>query len=87
MALNVGDPEGRAAFDALLAGADVFVTNLRPVVLEGWGLAPDALLERFPRLVVATLTGFGEAGARCATGRATTSAATGPARARPPPTR
>ena len=62
VALNVGDPAGRAAFDTLLAGADVFVTNLRPVVLDGWGIAPSDLLERFPRLVVATLTGFGESG-------------------------
>jgi crotonobetainyl-CoA:carnitine CoA-transferase CaiB-like acyl-CoA transferase len=60
--LDIGDPEGRETFDALLAGADVFVTNLRPPVLEGWGLAPEALLERFPRLVVATLSGFGDRG-------------------------
>jgi crotonobetainyl-CoA:carnitine CoA-transferase CaiB-like acyl-CoA transferase len=62
VALDVSDPDGRPAFDALLAGADVFVSNLRPTVLDGWDLAPDALLERFPRLIVATLTGYGDRG-------------------------
>jgi crotonobetainyl-CoA:carnitine CoA-transferase CaiB-like acyl-CoA transferase len=60
--LDVGDPEGRETFDALLAGADVFLTNLRPVTLERFGLAPELLLDRFPRLVVATLTGYGDRG-------------------------
>ena len=42
--------------------ADVFVTNLRPVTLEQWGLDPASLTARFPSLVVATLTGFGDRG-------------------------
>ena len=62
VALDVDDPEGRVAFDELLADADVFLTNLRPVVLDGWDLAPSVLLERFPRLIVATLTGYGDRG-------------------------
>jgi crotonobetainyl-CoA:carnitine CoA-transferase CaiB-like acyl-CoA transferase len=60
--LDVGNDPGRAALDRLLADADVFVTNLRPVTLEQWGLDPATLTARFPRLVVATLTGFGERG-------------------------
>src|SRR5690606_585807 len=60
--LDVGDPEGRETFDALLAEADVFLTNLRPETLERFDLAPEGLLDRFPRLVVATLTGYGDRG-------------------------
>ncbi len=61
--LDVASERGRALFEELLATADVFLSNLRPVALDGFGLSPDTLCERFPRLVVATLTGFGEAGA------------------------
>jgi crotonobetainyl-CoA:carnitine CoA-transferase CaiB-like acyl-CoA transferase len=60
--LDVGRDVGRAALDRLLAEADVFVTNLRPVTLDEWGLDPQSLLARFPTLVVATLTGFGDRG-------------------------
>lgn len=60
--LDVGSGPGRAALDRLLAGADVFVSNLRPVTLAEWELDPASLAVRFPRLVVATLTGFGERG-------------------------
>ena len=62
IAVDVGSEGGQEVFDALLATADVFVTNLRPSVLDRWGLAPSALLDRHPRLIVATLTGFGERG-------------------------
>ena len=60
--LDVGREAGRAALDRLLADADVFVTNLRPATLERWALDPASLTARFPRLVVATLTGYGERG-------------------------
>jgi crotonobetainyl-CoA:carnitine CoA-transferase CaiB-like acyl-CoA transferase len=47
----------------LLAGADVFVTNIRASALERLGLGPDTLTERFERLVYAILTGYGLEGA------------------------
>ena len=61
--LDLSDAGGRAVLEELLATADVFLSNLRPAALDEFGLAPDALCERFPRLIVATLTGFGEQGA------------------------
>lgn len=64
VAIDAGDPQGQRVLDELLATADVFVTNLRPAVLDAWGLAPTALLERHPRLIVGTLTGFGDRGPR-----------------------
>jgi crotonobetainyl-CoA:carnitine CoA-transferase CaiB-like acyl-CoA transferase len=60
--LDVTTPDGRAVFDELLARADVFLSNLRPGTLEGLDLAPEQLHERFPRLVVATINGFGDDG-------------------------
>ena len=61
--LDLRGDEGRSALEQLLVRADVFVTNLRPGALERLGLAPDALRERHPRLIVGTLTGYGWSGA------------------------
>ncbi|MET0189129.1 MAG: CoA transferase [Pseudonocardia sediminis] len=46
----------------LLAGADVVVTGYRPGALDRFGLAPEALAERFPGLVVVTLSAWGHRG-------------------------
>ncbi len=56
--LDTGTPEGRAALEALLGTADVFVENFRDESLAKQGLAPDALHQRFPRLVIASHKGF-----------------------------
>jgi len=60
--LDLGRDDGQAAMSALLATADVFVTNLRPEATERLGLGPDALLEAHPSLVYASVTGYGRAG-------------------------
>jgi crotonobetainyl-CoA:carnitine CoA-transferase CaiB-like acyl-CoA transferase len=43
----------------LAAEADVVVENFRPGTLEKFGLGPAAMLERHPRLLWCTITGFG----------------------------
>jgi crotonobetainyl-CoA:carnitine CoA-transferase CaiB-like acyl-CoA transferase len=57
--LDLASSDGRAAMDSLLATADVFLTNIRLDALERLGLEPAALRERFPRLVVSVVTGYG----------------------------
>ncbi|MFI9227285.1 CoA transferase [Streptomyces rimosus] len=57
--LDLGSRAGRAALDALLATADVVVTGYRPGALDRFGLAPEALAERRPGLVVARLSAWG----------------------------
>lgn len=52
---------GREILLRLLEDADVFVTNLRPAALGGLGLDYDALSVLFPRLVYASITGYGQA--------------------------
>src|SRR5213078_4484291 len=42
--------------------ADVFVTNVRPEILESFGLDDARLRARNPRLVYARVTGYGESG-------------------------
>ncbi|MDE2396043.1 MAG: CoA transferase [Burkholderiales bacterium] len=59
LALNARDPRARQALDALIAGADVLIENFRPGKLARLGFDPAALIERHPRLVVCSITGFG----------------------------
>jgi crotonobetainyl-CoA:carnitine CoA-transferase CaiB-like acyl-CoA transferase len=46
----------------LLATADVFLTNLRPEAVDKLGLGPDAVRAAHPRLVYASVTGYGREG-------------------------
>src|ERR1700753_809130 len=48
---------------ALLRRADVMVNTLRPNTAERLGLSPESLSMRYPRLVVANVTGWGSSGA------------------------
>ena len=59
IAVDLRTPEGQAIALELIEGADVFVTNLRRAALERWGLGPDEVLERCPRLVYQLITGYG----------------------------
>lgn len=62
VAMNVATPEGQAILLELIERADVFVTNVRPTTLEGWGIDPASLLEQYPSLIYANVTGFGHDG-------------------------
>lgn len=57
--LDLSEAEARAALDTLLAGADVFVTNLRPGALRRAGLDYPTLSRQAPRLVYASVSGVG----------------------------
>ncbi|POX47233.1 hypothetical protein C3489_30130 [Streptomyces sp. Ru71] len=52
----------RAAFEELLADADVVVTGYRPGTLDRFGLSPRALAERRPGIVVAQVSAWGAYG-------------------------
>lgn len=60
--LDIREPEDRARLDELLNDADVFITNLRPAKLEKYSLDAVSLAARFPRLIHASLSAYGEAG-------------------------
>jgi len=59
VALDVNRPEGRELVERILDSADVFITNMRPAFLERIGFDHQRLLARHPRLVYASLTGYG----------------------------
>jgi len=54
--------EGLALGLELIDGADVFLSNMRPAALERLGLGPKALTARNPRLIYASITGYGGSG-------------------------
>ncbi|MEY4636702.1 MAG: hypothetical protein RJA55_2500 [Acidobacteriota bacterium] len=55
---------GRAVLEKLVAQADVLVENFRPGTLERAGFGWQAMHERFPRLVYASIAGYGQTGPR-----------------------
>jgi len=57
--LDLRNEEDRARFEDLLADADVFLTNARPSVLDGFDLEPSATVERHPHLVYCSVSGYG----------------------------
>jgi crotonobetainyl-CoA:carnitine CoA-transferase CaiB-like acyl-CoA transferase len=62
IALDLKADDDRATLLALVDRADVLVENFRPGVLDRLGLGVETLLERNPRLVVLSITGFGHDG-------------------------
>jgi len=60
--MNLKTDEGQEAFHKLLATADVFLTNNRPEALKKLGLDYETLKEKYPKLINAIVTGFGEKG-------------------------
>jgi len=62
VALELRKPEARELLLKLVEKSDVFVESFRPDTLEKMGFAPQVLLERNPRLVVARISGWGQTG-------------------------
>jgi crotonobetainyl-CoA:carnitine CoA-transferase CaiB-like acyl-CoA transferase len=62
MTLDVSREEGQAVLHRLVAGSDVFITSLRPGDLERHNLGYPALSRLNPRLIYASLTGYGRKG-------------------------
>ena len=62
IAIDLTDPEGLALVKRMMAKADIVVENFRPGVMAKLGLAPDDLLKEHPRLIVCSISGFGQYG-------------------------
>lgn len=62
ISLDLSTDDGRQIAGRLVDGADVFVTNIRPVALERAGLDYESAAARNPGLVYASITGYGLAG-------------------------
>lgn len=62
LAMNLKNPKGMEALHRLLADADVMVTSFRQKALNKLGLDYDTLKQKYPRLIVAQMFGYGDKG-------------------------
>ncbi|HLZ72129.1 MAG TPA: CoA transferase [Dehalococcoidia bacterium] len=62
LSLNLRDAAGRDRLTALVAGADMLVTNYRPEALTRMGVGRDDLFAVNPALIHCTVSAFGESG-------------------------
>lgn len=60
--LDLKDPAALASARALIASADIVVENFRPGTFEKLGLGWEDLHAAFPRLIYASISGFGLSG-------------------------
>ncbi|OJY40941.1 CoA transferase [Pseudonocardia sp. 73-21] len=60
--LDLRSDRGRELLLELVDTADVVLESFRPGTLEKWGIGPDVLRARNPRLVVARVSGYGQTG-------------------------
>ena len=60
--LDLAKAGDKALLEAMLAKADVFVQNLKPGAVGKLGFALDRLRRDYPRLVICSISGYGESG-------------------------
>ena len=62
IALDLKAEDDRALFERLLERADVLVENYRPGTMEKLGYGWEELRARYPRLIMVSISGFGQTG-------------------------
>lgn len=60
--LDLRQASGQELALRLLDTCDVLVENFKPGTLERWGLGPEVLHARNPRLIIARISGYGQSG-------------------------
>jgi crotonobetainyl-CoA:carnitine CoA-transferase CaiB-like acyl-CoA transferase len=60
--LNLKTVEGRETFTRLARSTDILIENYRPGVMDGLGLGYAALSSLNPRLIYASISGYGQTG-------------------------
>ena len=62
IALNLKNSEDKKIFEQILKKADVLVENFKPGTLEKWGFGWKDLCKKYPMLIYASASGFGQTG-------------------------
>ncbi|MEO1720028.1 MAG: CoA transferase [Pseudomonadota bacterium] len=62
LTLNLKDPDGLEIFMKLVERVDVVIENFRPDVKARLGIDYDALSKRNPRIILGSISGFGQTG-------------------------
>lgn len=60
--LDLSTPRGKARLEELLADADVLIQNLKRGALARLGFGAERLASDYPRLIICSITGYGESG-------------------------
>ena len=62
IALNLKNEEDKKVFEKILSKADVLVENFKPGTLEKWGYGWKEVIKKYPKLIYASASGFGQTG-------------------------
>ncbi|KUM37407.1 CaiB/BaiF CoA transferase family protein [Arthrobacter sp. EPSL27] len=65
VALDIKSEDGRAALEALIGRADVFLHNISPRAATKQGLDSETLARSHPRLIAGSVSGYGKSGPLC----------------------
>ena len=62
IALNLKNEDDKKIFEKILAKADILVENFKPGTLEKWGFGWNEVSKKYPKLIYASASGFGQTG-------------------------
>ncbi len=62
IALNLKNDEDKKIFEKILSKADILVENFKPGTLEKWGFGWKDVNKKYPKLIYASASGFGQTG-------------------------
>ena len=62
IALNLKNTDDKKIFDKILSKADILVENFKPGTLEKWGYGWKDVSKKYPKLIYASASGFGQTG-------------------------
>ena len=60
--LNLKNEDDKKIFERILDKADILVENFKPGTLERWGYGWNDLKDKYPKLIYASASGFGQTG-------------------------
>jgi CoA:oxalate CoA-transferase len=62
IALNLKNDDDKKIFEKILSKADILVENFKPGTLEKWGFGWKDVNKKYPKLIYASASGFGQTG-------------------------
>ncbi len=62
IALNLKNNDDKKIFEKILSKADILVENFKPGTLEKWGYSWNEVSKKYPKLIYASASGFGQTG-------------------------
>ena len=62
IALNLKNEDDKKIFEKILSKADILVENFKPGTLDKWGFGWKEVSKKYPKLIYASASGFGQTG-------------------------